>query len=118
MARELVGFEFRHQPGIVCQSSRSFCSCRKDFDSDKPTGTMMELLKRIMAQERPDLIDGKGLELKDAGTSAKFNAAQLSLRERELIAGLIKLWIKERETVYAVIKALLRVSRRKGTNGK
>jgi len=74
----------------------------------------MELLRLIIAQERPDLIEGQTREVKDAGTGAKFNAAQLSPREREIIEGLRKLSVKDQEAVFAVIKALLRVTGRRG----
>jgi len=75
---------------------------------NKPTGTMMELLKVIIACEHPGIIDGQTSDVKDA--------AQFSLREREIIEGLRKLPAKEQEAVYAVVNALLRVGGRKGGN--
>jgi len=85
---------------------------------NKPTATMMELLKVIIAKERPGIIDGQTIELKDAGTGAKFDAAQFSLREREIIEGLKKLSVKDQEVVYSVVKALLRVAGWKGGKTK
>jgi hypothetical protein len=79
---------------------------------NKPTATMMELLKVIIAKERPGIIDGQTIEVKDAVNGAK--AAQFSLREREIIEGLRKLSVKEQKLVYSVVEALLRVSDLRG----
>jgi hypothetical protein len=81
---------------------------------NKPTGTMIELFRLIIARERPRLIDGHGVELVDAGTGDKFNVAKLSLTEREIIEGLKKLSVADQEAVHAVVKTLLRLSDRKG----
>jgi hypothetical protein len=81
---------------------------------NKPTGTMMALLRHIMARERPDQIDGQTSELKGASAEAKPNATQLSLREQEIIEGLQKLPAADQEKVIVVIEALLRTAGRKG----
>jgi hypothetical protein len=81
---------------------------------NKPTGTTMELLRHIMAQERPDQIEGQASEMKETQTGADPSASQFSLREQEIIEGLVKLSTKEQEMVQAVMHALLRVSGRKG----
>jgi hypothetical protein len=83
---------------------------------NKPIGTMIELLKVIIAHERPGIIDGQAIEGRDAGTGAKPNAVPFSLRERERIEDWRKLSVKDQEAVYAVVEALMRVSGGKGEN--
>jgi hypothetical protein len=102
----------------LCKSPSAINHLLNPDHPNKPTGTMMELLKIIIAQERPGIIDGQTIELKDAGTGAKFDAAQFSLREREIIEGLKKLSVKDQEVVYSVVKALLRVAGWKGGKTK
>jgi plasmid maintenance system antidote protein VapI len=85
---------------------------------NQPTQTMMQLLKLIIASERPDLINPQTYELKDAPSGAKAEAAQLSPRERALLERLKQLPPSEQEKVYAVIEALLRASGRKGGKPK
>jgi plasmid maintenance system antidote protein VapI len=80
---------------------------------NKPTRTMMQLLKLIIASERPDLIDAQTYELKEAAPGTKPNAVQLSPKERELLEKLKQLPPAEQEKVYAVIDALLRAIGRK-----
>ncbi len=73
---------------------------------NKPTQTTMQLLKVIIASERPDLINSKTFELKE-GPLATPEAASLSPREREMLLRLKQLPESEQEKVYAVILALL-----------
>jgi hypothetical protein len=81
---------------------------------NKPTQTTLALLKLIMARESPDLVDTQTCELKEAPIGAKSHAMQLSPKEREMIQSMRHLPPGEREKVYAVIKALLRATGRKG----
>jgi hypothetical protein len=80
---------------------------------NKPTGTMMELLRLIIARERPDLISAQIRELKEAPAGVKPDDMRLTPREQEIIEGLKQLPVKEQEVVYAVVEALLRASGRK-----
>src|SRR5271154_6057253 len=77
---------------------------------NKPTQTMMQLLKLIIASERPDLINAQTYELRETATAAKPPTPQLSARERELIVALKQQPPAEQEKIYAVIEALLRTS--------
>ena len=81
--------------------------------SNKPSETTMQLLKLIIASERPDLINPQTYELKEARPGSKLDAARLSPRERKLIEGLQKLPPAYQQKVYAVIDALLGVMNRK-----
>jgi hypothetical protein len=80
---------------------------------NKPTQTTLQLLKLIIASERPDLINAHTFELKEGPAAALPGALHLGDRERELIESLRKLPPAEREKVYAVISALLRAPGRK-----
>jgi hypothetical protein len=80
---------------------------------NQPTQTMMQLLKLIIASERPDLINPQTYELKEEPSGAKPEAAQLSPRERELIGRLKQLPFAEQEKVYAVIEAMMPAPGRK-----
>ena len=82
--------------------------------SNKPTETMMQLFKLIIASERPDLINAHTYELNEGSVAYKSDAGKLGSRERELIEGLRQLPPAEQEKVYAVINALLRTTGRKG----
>jgi plasmid maintenance system antidote protein VapI len=75
---------------------------------NKPTQTMMQLLKLIIASERPDLINPQTFELKEAYAGPKPEAVNLSPREREMIERLKELPPGEQEKVYAIILALLK----------
>jgi len=75
---------------------------------NKPTETMMQLFKLIIASERPDLINAQTYELKEGPSGAKPEAPRLNPRERALIENLKQLPVAEQEKVYAVIEALLR----------
>jgi plasmid maintenance system antidote protein VapI len=81
---------------------------------NKPTATMMQLLKLIIASERPDLINAQTFELKETAPGAYGAQPRLSPREREVIEGLKQLPPAEQEKVYAIINALLRTVGRKG----
>ncbi len=75
---------------------------------NKPTQTMMQLLKLIIASERPDLINPQTYMLKEEPSSQKPEAASFSLRERLLLEKLKQLPPADQEKVYAVIIALLK----------
>jgi transcriptional regulator with XRE-family HTH domain len=81
---------------------------------NSPTQTMMQLLKLIIASERPDLINAQTFEFKPTVPGAKLPATQLSPRERRLIEGLRQLPSAEQGKIYAVTEALLRATVRKG----
>jgi plasmid maintenance system antidote protein VapI len=81
---------------------------------NKPTQTMMQLLKIIITSEQPDLISAQTSELKAAPSGAKLTAAQLSPRERELIEGLKQLPPGEQEKIYAIIETFFRANGLKG----
>jgi plasmid maintenance system antidote protein VapI len=72
---------------------------------NKPTKTMMQLLKWIINQERPDLINKRTFELKKAARTADH--WQFSARERDLFRRLRHLPRDEQEKVYAVIRTML-----------
>jgi transcriptional regulator with XRE-family HTH domain len=74
---------------------------------NKPSESTMQLLKIIIASERPDLINPQTSELKETPSGAKLNAAWLSPRERKLIEGLQKLSAADQAKVYAIIDSLL-----------
>jgi transcriptional regulator with XRE-family HTH domain len=74
--------------------------------SNKPTQTTMQLLKLIIASERPELINTQTFELKE-GPLATPEAASLSPREREILVKLKHLPEADQEKVYAIIEALL-----------
>src|SRR5580658_10408408 len=73
---------------------------------NKPTETMMQLLKIIIASERPDLINAKTFELKEEPPGKKPEAASLRPRERELIEKLRQLPPDVQEQIYPVIITL------------
>ena len=84
---------------------------------NKPTQTMMQLLKLIIASERPDLINAQTFELKEAPADAKPETASLSPRERDLLEKLRQLLPSEQEQVYAIIMALLKTMGAQGAKG-
>jgi plasmid maintenance system antidote protein VapI len=84
---------------------------------NKPTQTMMQLLKLIIASERPDLINAQTFELKDAPNAIKPETASLSAREKELLEKLRQLPPLEQEKVYAIIMALLKTMGAQGAKG-
>src|SRR3984885_13909486 len=81
---------------------------------NQPTQTMMQLLKLIIASERPDLINTQTYEFKEAPTGGKVAYGFLTPKERELIEGLKQLSPADQEKVYGIIEVLLRASGRKG----
>jgi hypothetical protein len=85
---------------------------------NKPSQTTMQLLKLIIVNERPDLINPQTYELKEAPPGVKLDAAWLSPRERKLIEGLQELPAAMQEKVYAVIAALLKAMGRKGEKAR
>ncbi len=74
---------------------------------NQPTQTMMQLLKLIIASERPDLINPQTHELQAAPPGTKLAYNHLTPREQAMLNGLKKLPLSEQDKVYAVIKALL-----------
>jgi hypothetical protein len=86
--------------------------------SNKPTQTMMQLFKLIIASERPDLINAQTYELRDATTSNKPEALRLSPRERDLIQSLKQLPPEDQRRVYSVIEALLHPISRKAAKSR
>jgi len=85
---------------------------------NQPTQTMMQLLKLIIASERPDLINPQTYEFKEAPTGAKVAYGFLTPKERELIEGLKQLSPADQEKVYGIIEVLLRASGRRGAKRK
>jgi len=85
---------------------------------NQPTLTMMQLLKLIIASERPDLINPQTFELTEAPPGAKLAYHHLTPRDQAVLAGLKKLPADEQEKVYAIIEALLRTIGRKGGKRK
>lgn len=81
---------------------------------NKPTQTMMQLLKLIIASERPDLINAQTYELREEPPKPKPESAQLNKRERDLIEKLKELPASEQEKVYGIIAALLKSMGGKG----
>jgi plasmid maintenance system antidote protein VapI len=83
---------------------------------NKPTQTMMQLLKLIITSERPDLVNPQTYELKETHYGAKPEAAALSPQERALIEKLRQFRPDDQEKVYAVIDVLLKTTG--GQSGK
>jgi transcriptional regulator with XRE-family HTH domain len=83
---------------------------------NKPTATMMQLLKLIIASERPDLMNAYTFEFNESPPTPYGGAPRLTARELDVINGLKQLPPAEQEKVYAIIKALLGTIGRK--NGK
>jgi plasmid maintenance system antidote protein VapI len=81
---------------------------------NKPTQTMMQLFKLIIASERPDLINPQTFELKETYARAKREVPGLSARERALVEKVKELPPEDREKVYAIIIALLKSMGGKG----
>ena len=75
---------------------------------NKPTQTMMQLLKLIIASERPDLFNTQAYELREEPPRPKPETASLSLRERELIEKLRQFPQQDQERLYAIIIAMLK----------
>jgi hypothetical protein len=75
---------------------------------NKPTETMMQLLKLIIASERPDLINPQTYELKEGPSGLKLEGAGLFPRERELIEKLRQLPPGVQEQIYPVIITLIK----------
>jgi hypothetical protein len=75
---------------------------------------MMQLLKLIMASERPYLMNAQTFELKETATGTKPPVVYLNPRERELMEGLRQLPPEEQAKIYAVIEAFLSAAGGKG----
>jgi hypothetical protein len=69
---------------------------------------MMQLLKLIIASERPDLINPQTYMLKEEPAQTKLEAGGLSPQERELIEKLKQLPAAEQQKVYSIIFVLLK----------
>jgi hypothetical protein len=74
----------------------------------------MQLLKHIIANERPDLINAYAFEFKEVHAATVPGALHLGSKERDIIESVKQLPPLEREKVYAIIRALLRTIGRKG----
>jgi transcriptional regulator with XRE-family HTH domain len=85
---------------------------------NKPTQTMMQLLKLIIASERPDLLNPQTYELREEPPGTKPEAASLSPQERELIAKLRQFPPEDQERLYAIIIAMLKSMSGQGGKGK
>ncbi len=75
---------------------------------NKPTQTMMQLLKLIIASERPDLFNTQTYELREEPARPKTEAASLSLRERDLIEKLRQFPQDDQDRLYAIIMTLVK----------
>jgi|SRR5579862_5426461 len=73
---------------------------------NKPTQTTLQLLKLIIASERPDLFEA-AFELKEGPSGLKPDHNKLSHKEKALIEMLRQAPPAEQERVYAVIRAML-----------
>ncbi|MGA2748845.1 MAG: hypothetical protein ABSG59_08725 [Verrucomicrobiota bacterium] len=73
---------------------------------NKPTQTTLQLLKLIIASERPDLFEA-AFELKENPIGGGLEQIRLSAKERELVERMRRLTAGERAKVYAVLNALL-----------
>lgn len=73
---------------------------------NKPSQTTLQLLKLIIASERPELFEA-AFEIKGGPSTAKGEHFKLSQKERGLIEMLRQASPEEREKIYAVIKAML-----------
>ena len=85
--------------------------------SNKPTQTTMQLLKLIIASERPYLINTQTFELKEGPMAAREEAG-LTPRERDMFLKLKQLPESEQERVYTVILALLGTTEKQGGKTK
>jgi hypothetical protein len=74
----------------------------------------MQFLKIIIASERPDLINAHMVELEEGSAATEPETVHLSSKEREIVEGMRRLPSGERQKVYTVMKALLRLGGRKG----
>jgi len=83
---------------------------------NKPTQTTLQLLKLIIATERPELFE-TAFELKE-GAPAKNEPGRLNAKERGLIEMLRQAPPEEQEKIYAVIKAMLNRGGGKNSKGK
>ena len=79
-----------------------------------PTRTMMQLLKLIIASERPDLINAQTFELKAAAPGT----VHLNPRERKMMEGMKNLPLDEKEKLYLIIEVFLWGKRRTGAKRK
>lgn len=84
---------------------------------NRPTQTTLQLLKLIIASERPDLFDS-AFELKDSADGSKPPSPKLTPKELALIERIRKLTPEEQAKVYAVINAMLNPKRGGGSQGK
>ena len=83
---------------------------------NKPTQTTLQLLKWIIASERPELFE-TAFELKE-GPPSKNDPGRLNAKERGLIEMLRQAAPEEQEKIYAVIKAMLNRGGGKQSKGK
>jgi len=75
---------------------------------NKPTQTMMQLLKLIIASERPDLINAQTYELRETQYGVKPETPVLSTQEWELIEKLRRFPPEDQERLYWIIIGLFK----------
>jgi hypothetical protein len=75
--------------------------------SNKPTQTTLQLLKLIMASERPDLFDEAFKPGDDMPVRPKPEPARLNPREKRLIDMFRRAAPGDQQTVYNVVTAML-----------
>jgi hypothetical protein len=80
---------------------------------NRPTKTIMQLFKHIIASKRPDLINAHTFEFKKAPAATVPGTLRLSSKECDMINSMRQLPLGERAEVYVVISALLRAIGRK-----
>ena len=111
---ELMGWSQTEAARRLCHTPSAINHLVNPDHPNKPTRTMMQLLKLIMARERPDLINPETFELKEVPPGTKPESARLSAHEGELVEKLRLLPPAERAMVDAVIITLFK---RQGYNG-
>jgi hypothetical protein len=111
---ELTGWSQTEAAGWLHKTPSAVNHLMNPDHPNRPTETTMELLRLIIARERPDLIDTQIPGLKAAPTGAKPKATRLSQRERRIIEGMRQLSLRQQQDVYAVVKALMRSTGGKG----
>ena len=75
---------------------------------NKPTQTMMQLLKLIIASERPDLFNTQTYELREEPPRMKPYTASLTPAEWDLIERLRQFPREDQERLYSIIMAMLK----------
>jgi hypothetical protein len=84
---------------------------------NKPTQTTLQLLKLIIASERPNLFEA-AFQLREGPAGPAPDHGRLNQKERGLIEMLRQAPAEERDRVYAVIRAMLNRGGGKSAKGK